>query len=131
MKYTHELGEAQLKVINLLKKHADMKQHTMSMHHQHILMNHALKMALEGANMTMTSKMGMAPDIDKEAIAHGEMMSKHARDLLNEVLSGDAMMNMHKEGMKPEGHKGMEFTHEMGSAIMKVMSLLDKMPSAM
>jgi hypothetical protein len=131
MKYTHELGEAQLKVINLLKKHADMKHHTMSMHHQHILMNHALKMALEGSNMTMTSNMGMAPGIDEEAITHGKMMSKHARDLLNEVLSGDAMMTMHEEGMKPTLHKGMEFTHEMGSAVMKVMSLLDKMPAAM
>ncbi len=128
MKYTHELGEAQLKVMNMLKNHADMKHHTMGMHHQHILMNHALKMALEGSDMTMTGQMGMAPGIDEEAVAHGKMMRKHAWDMLNEVLSGDAMMTMHEGGMKPTGHKGMEFTHEVGSAIMNVMALLDKMP---
>jgi hypothetical protein len=128
MKYAHELGEAQLKVINMLKKHADMTHHTMTMHHQHILMNHALMMALEGSDMTMTGQMGMAPGIDEEAISHGKKMRKNAWDMLNEVLSGDAMMKMHEEGMKPTSHMGMEFTHELGSAIMKVMSLLDKMP---
>jgi hypothetical protein len=131
MKYTHELGEAQLKVINMLKIHADMKHHTMGMHHQHILMNHALKMALEGSDMTMTGQMGMAPGVDEVTVAHGKMMRKGAWDMLNEVLSGDAMMTMHEGGMKPTSHKGMEFTHELGSAIMKVMSLLDSMPAAM
>jgi hypothetical protein len=131
MKYTHELGEAQLKVINLLKKHADMKQHTMGMHHQHILMNHALKMALEGSDMTMTGQMGMAPGVDEGSVSHGKMMRKGAWDMLNKVLSGDAMMKMHGEGMKPAGHKGMQFTHELGSSMMEVMNLLEKMPSGM
>jgi hypothetical protein len=131
MKYTHELGEAQLKVINLLKKHADMKHHTMGMHHQHIMINHALKMALEGSDMTMTGQMGMAPGFDEVSVAHGKKMRKGAWDMLNEVLSGDAMMTMHEGGMKPTSHKGMSFTHELGSAAMKVMSLLDKMPAAM
>jgi hypothetical protein len=30
--------------------------------------------------------------------------------------------------MKPTSHKGMEFTHELGSAMMQVMKLLDSMP---
>jgi hypothetical protein len=128
MGYTHKLAEAQLKVINLLKKHADMKHHTMTMHHQHIMMNHALKMVLEGSDLTMTGQMGMAPGVDEVSITHGKMMRKGAWDMLNEVLSGSAMMKMHEEGMKPTSHKGMEFTHELGSAIMQVMTLLDKMP---
>jgi hypothetical protein len=127
MKYTHELGEAQLKVINLLKRHSDMKQHTMGMHHQHMLMNHALKMALEASDMTMTGQMGMAPGIDETSGSHGKMMRDSAWDMLNEVLSGDAMTKMHEGGMKPTSHKGMEFTHEIGSAMMQVMTLLDKM----
>ena len=127
MKYTHELGEAQLKVINLLKRHADMKHHGMGSHHQHILMNHALKMALEASDITMTGHMGMAPGVDEVSIAHGKKMRKASWDMLNEVLSGDAMMTMHESGMKPTSDKSMEFTHEVGSAIMKVMSLLDKM----
>ena len=128
MKYTHEFGEAQLKVINLLKRHADLKHHTMGMHHQHILMNHALKMALESSDLTMTGHMGMSPGVDEVSIAHGKKMRNSSWDMLNEVLSGDAMMSMHEGGMKPTSNKGMEFTHELGSAIMKVMSLLDEMP---
>ncbi len=127
MKYTHELGEAQLKVITLLKKHSDMTKHTMGMHHQHMLMNHALKMALEASDMTMTGQMGMASGIDEVSVAHGKKMRDMAWNMLNEVLSGDAMTAMHEGGMKPTSHKGMEFTHEVGSAIMQVMSLLDKM----
>jgi hypothetical protein len=128
MGYTHKFAEAQLKVITLLKKHADMKRHTMTMHHQHIMMNHALKMALEGSDLTMTGQMGMAPGVDEVSVAHGKKMRKAAWDMLNEVLSGNAMMKMHEGGMKPTSDKSMEFTHELGSAIMQVMSLLDKMP---
>ena len=128
MKYTHQLAEAQLKVIDMLDKHADMKVHTMAGHHQHILLNHALKMALEGADMDMTANMGMAPGVDREAMNHGSIMIKEARKLWNEVMSGKDMMKMHGEGMAPDKHKGMAFTHELAESQLKVMDLLDKMP---
>jgi hypothetical protein len=41
------------------------------------------------------------------------------------------MMKMHEEGMQRTSLKGIEFTHELGSAIMQVMGLLHKMPAAM
>ena len=72
MKYTHQLGEAHMKVLDLLEKHASMKGHSMDVHHQHILLNHALKMALEGADMGMTGDMGMASGVDKDSISHGK-----------------------------------------------------------
>jgi hypothetical protein len=131
MKYTHELAEAQLKVIDLLEKHAAMKGHTMAMHHQHLILNHALEMALEGADMSMTGQMGMAPGVDSHSMDHGKTMIKSARSLWNEVMSGGEMMQMHGEGMTPSGHKGMAFTHELGEAQLKVMDLLEKMPSVM
>lgn len=88
MKYTHELAEAQIKVMDLLSQHAGMTAHTMSMHHQHILLNHALEMALEGSDMVMTGQMSMAPGIDDKSISHGKNMMKNARGLWNEAMSG-------------------------------------------
>jgi len=128
MKYTHELAEAQIKVIDMLDKHANMKDHTMGMHHQHLVLNHALKMALEGVDMDMTGSMGMAPGVDKGAMNHGSKMIKNAEKLWNDVMSGKDMMKMHGEGMSPDKDKGMAFTHELAEAQLKVLELLKKMP---
>jgi hypothetical protein len=38
------------------------------------------------------------------------------------------MMKMHGEGMSPDKHKGMTFTHELAEAQLKVLELLKKMP---
>ena len=131
MKYTHQLGEAAMKVMDMLDKHADMKGHSMEVHHQHMLLNHALKMAIEGSDMIMTGQMGMASGVDYHSDFHGKKMRKEARALWNEVMSGDYMMKMHGKGMSPDKHKGMAFTHELAEAQLKVMDLLEKMPSEM
>jgi len=128
MKYTHQLGEAVMTVMDLLGKHSDMKGHSMEVHHQHIILNHALKMAIEGSDILMTGQMGMAPGVDDHSVTHGKNMMKEARALWNEVMSGDYMMKMHGEGMSPDKHKGMAFTHELAEAQIKVMDLLEKMP---
>jgi hypothetical protein len=128
MKYTHELAEAHSKVMDMLDKHANMKGHSMEVHHQHLILNHALEMALEGTDMNMTGKMGMAPGIDKKSVSHGSEMIKEARSLWNAVMSGDYMKKMHAGGMTPGAHAGMTFTHELAEAQMKVMNLLENMP---
>ncbi len=53
--------------------------HGMTMHHQHAMLNHALSMALEGANMIMLGQMGMAPGVDEVSVKHGEMMMKDGK----------------------------------------------------
>jgi hypothetical protein len=131
MKYTHQLGEAMMKIMGMLDKHADMKGHSMEVHHQHMILNHALKMAIEGSDMIMTGQMGMAPGVDDHSVTHGKNMMKEARALWNEVMSGDYMMKMHGKGMSPDKHKGMAFTHELAESQIKVMDLLEKMPSVM
>jgi hypothetical protein len=128
MKYTHQLAEAQLKVIDMLDKHSDMKAHTMAAHHQHILLNHALKMALEGSDMAMTASMNMAPGVDDKSSGHGNEMIKNAEKLWSEVMSGSDMMKMHSGGMSPDKHKGMAFTHELAESQLKVLELLKNMP---
>ena len=128
MSYTHQLAEAELKVMNLLEKHGDMKGHSMEIHHQHLLLNHALEMALEGSDMMMTGSMGMAPGVDTHSSSHGREMVSDAKNIWNQVMSGDEMMKMHGEGMAPGKDAGMTFTHELAEAQLKVMDLLEKMP---
>ena len=128
MEYTHKLAEAQVKVMDLLEKHAATQDHTMTVHHQHLLLNHALEMAIDASDMSMTGAMGMAPGIDEESVGHGKKMMGHARSLWNDVMSGDDMKKAHGEGMTPEKDAGMAFTHELAEAQLKVMDLLENMP---
>jgi hypothetical protein len=131
MKYTHELGEAMMKVVDMLEKmsmEGPMSADMMTMHHMHIMVNHALEMAAEGASMTMLGKMGMAGNVDKFSVDHGGMMMKDARKLLDEVFGGKAMTEMHEKGVKMDNTM-MDQTHKLGEAAAKVIDLLEKMPS--
>jgi len=132
MMYTHELGESMLVVIDLLEKMAkagSMPDDMMAMHHQHMLINHAMDMAAQGANMVMLGEMDMAGGIDTYSVDHGKMMLNNAQSLLTEVMSGDAMMEMHAKGKTPEGHADMTSTHKLGEAAVKVVHLLANMPA--
>ena len=132
MMYTHELGESMLVVVDLLEKMAKMGNVSgdmMAMHHQHMLINHAMDMAAQGANMVMLGQMGMAGGIDTYSVDHGNMMLNNAQSLLTEVMSGDAMMGMHAKGKTPSGHADMMATHNLGEAAMKVVHLLKNMPA--
>lgn len=131
MKYIHQLAEAQLKVIDLLSKmpSASSMGHSMNMHHQHEMINHALKMALEGSNLLMLGQMGMAKGIDDVSVDHGKMMVRHASSLFNEIMSGEMMKGMHAEGKSPEADAQMGYTHKLAEAQMKVMNLLKMMPT--
>jgi hypothetical protein len=132
MKYTHELGEAELSVVNMLEKmsmEGPMSADMMTMHHMHIMMNHALEMAAQGSNMVMLGQMGMAKDIDKYSIEHGKMMFSDAKAMVNEVMGGKAMTDMHQKGVVMSNAMMAE-THKIGDASKKVIDLLDKMTSA-
>jgi len=133
MAYTHKLAEKQLKVIDLLGKMPKMEMagmgHGMAAHHQHIMLNHALKMGLEGANSVMLGEMGMAKGVDDISVDHGRMMLKNARALFNDIMSGKNMMNMHMGGTTPESDAMMKYTHQLAEAQLQVLTLLDDMPA--
>ncbi len=132
MKYTHELGEAELAVVNMLEKmsmEGPMSADMMTMHHMHIMINHALEMAAQGSNMVMLGQMGMAGEIDKYTIEHGKMMLSDAKAMINEVMGGKAMTDMHQKGVTG-GNAMMAETHKIGDAAKKVVDLLDTMASA-
>ena len=129
MAYTHKLGEKQLVVIDLLGKMPRVEAgQGMAIHHQHIMLNHALIMALEGANSYMLGQMGMAKGVDEVSVEHGRMMIKNARTLFNDIMSGSTMMNMHMEDTTPENNELMKFTHLLAEAQLQVLTLLDQMP---
>jgi len=92
------------------------------------MINHALEMATQGANMVMLGQMKMS-NVDKYSIEHGKMMLANARSLLKEVMEGKAMMDMHAKGVTG-GNAMMADTHKIGAAAGKVIDLLDKMASS-
>jgi hypothetical protein len=132
MKYTHELGNADMTVADLLgnmNMEGQMTDDMMAMHHMHIMINHALEMAAQGSNMVMLGQMGMSKDIDKYTIEHGKMMLSDARAMMKEVMEGKAMTDMHAKGVTG-GNAMMADTHKIGNAAKDVIEILDKMASA-
>jgi hypothetical protein len=132
MKYTHELGEAMLAAVDILEKmsmEGMSSSDMMAMHHQHIMINHALGMAAEGSNLVMLGQMGMAGDVDVFSIEHGNMMLKDAKSLISEVMEDKAMKEMHGRGMSPEKDPMMKETHKLAELSLKIIDMLSKMPA--
>lgn len=132
MDYTHQLGEAMLKVTDMLEKMSmqDMSSpDMMAMHHMHIMINHALQMAADGANLFMLGEMGMAGDVDKLSVEHGNMMMKDAKTMVTDMMESKEMMDMHAKGMTAEKSPMMGMSHHHAEAVMKVIDLLSKMPA--
>jgi len=131
MQYTHELGKAMMKVVGMLEKmsvEGAMGADTMTMHHMHLIIIHALGMAAQGSNMAMLGKMGMCVPVDKFSVGEGEMMMTGARWLLKEDFEDKAMKEMHDKGVSMDKAMMAE-THKLSEAAAKVIDLLEKMPS--
>ncbi len=134
MDYTHQLGEAMLKVTDIVEKMSmeDMSAPgMMTMHHMHIMINHAIEMAAQGANLIMIGQMGMAGTIDKLTVDHGKEMLADAKSMVSDIMGSKEMMEMMKaKGMTMEKSPMMAMTHQHAEAAMKVIDLLSNMPSA-
>ena len=132
MDYTHQLGEAMIKLTDILEKMSmeDMSSaDMMGMHHMHMMINHAVEMAAQGADLVMLGKMGMAGDIDKLTIEHGKAMLGDGKSMVEDMMGSKEMMDMHAKGMTPEKSPMMGASHQQGEAAMKVIDLLSKMPA--
>jgi hypothetical protein len=132
MRYSHRLAEAQLKVMGLLSgmdalPHTN-NAHDMTMHHEHILLNHALKMGLEGSNLIMLGHVGMAKGMDDISVNYGKMMMRQALAVFNEVISGQTLMDLLEEGATPERDPLMAYTHKLADAQLTVVNILSDMP---
>jgi len=133
MEYTNQLGEVMIKVADMAEK-MSMEEISspdmMEMHHMHLMVNHALQMAADGTNLIMLGQMGMAGEVDKLAIEHGEAMMKDAKSMVIDTMGSKEMMEMHAKGMTPEKSPMMGMSHHYAEAAMKVIDLLSKMPAA-
>jgi hypothetical protein len=134
MRYSHRLAKAQLKVMDVLYDMDALphtyKAHDMTMHHEHILLNHALKLALEGSNLIMLGHMGMAKGIDNISVNYGKMMMRQALSVFNEVISGQTLTDMLEEGVTPENDPLMAYTYKLAEAQLTVVNMLSDMPLA-
>jgi len=101
----------------------------MEMHHLHILLNHGITMVTEGSNLVMLARMGMAGEVDRFSLEHGERMISHARNLYREAMDGEAMKRLRDLGVTPESSPMMKLTRDLAEAISKIIELLARMPA--
>ena len=103
----------------------------MDMHHMHTLINHGLGMALEGADLAMIGGMKMAGSFDKPTVKHGRSMIDGGKELIDKVLGGQAMKEMHGKGMDPGKDPMMKHTHDLAERAYKIIDQLRKMIDGM
>ena len=108
------------------KGHGD---HAMTMHHMHLMLNHAVETAAKGSNLIMIGEMGMAKGIDEVSIAEGKAMIANARSVIEKMMKGKTMEHMHMNGVTGT-NEVMHHTHELGAAALKYIDLLDGMKTA-
>jgi len=108
----------------------DHSGHGMTMHHMHMMLNHAVEMAAKGSNLVMLGQMGMAGDIDTISIEEGKGMISEAKEMVARIMKGDTMKNMHLDGVTGTNDM-MAHTHHMGDAAMKYIELLEGMGTSM
>jgi hypothetical protein len=110
--------------------HEGHSEAAMTMHHMHMMLNHAVVMAAEGSELVMLGQMNMAKGVDEISIKHGQMMIEDAEKIAREILGGKVMKDLHQHGHGPESSADMVYTHELGNAVLGYIELLKKMSSA-
>lgn len=83
--------------------------YTTKLHHLHMLVNHALQMATQGADMNL------------QGIEHGPAMLAKSSELLKRAMTGPEMARLHKFG----SHKPlMKMTHELADKAAKLIEAM-------
>ena len=98
-----------------------------ALHDMHMIMrfmDHAMCVALEGADFQMLGEMSSAGKLDRESIVHGTIMLKDGRAMINEMLEGKAMRELYKEGNFDKAL--MDDLHELGKKMLEVIDLVEK-----
>lgn len=105
----------------------DHSDQDMTMHHMHMMVNHAVEMAAAGSDLIMLGQMGMTEDVDKSSINHGEMMIKNAQSLMEKIMEGNVMKSLHKEGATPKASEKMAYTHNLFKSASSYIDTLSHM----
>ena len=89
--------------------------YTTKLHHLHMLINHALQMAAQGADMNL------------QGIEHGPAMLVKASELLGRAMTGPEMARMHKFGSSNKPL--MKMTHELAERASRLIEAMRKISS--
>ena len=129
MKETSDLGDSILKYIDIVEnlKMSGSVESRIKMHHIHLMINHAMDTAAEGAGLVLLGNMKLAGSLDKYTVDNGRMMLRDAKATLVDVSGSETMMGMHKAGMGPEENPMMAQTHELLESALKIIDVLEKM----
>ena len=133
LRYSRDLGEAMTAYMKRLEE-LDLDRmssgETRTLQRVNIILNHALGMASEGANLVMVARMGMAGTVDRFSLEQGERMIAHARDLHRETMEGEAMRRLRDLGVTPETSSMMKLTQDLADDVSRIIELLARMPPA-
>ena len=132
MAYSHELGEALMKVTIMMEKMSAAgltESGMMPQRHIQLIISHALGMAAQGYSMAALGQMSMSRPVDRFSIGEGQMMMTEALWLLEINLEGAAVKGEHKKGVKMDAAMMAE-TNKFHEAAKRVIDLLEKTPFA-
>jgi len=124
---TKDLGKSILKYIDIVEN-LDMSgsvQNRIKIHNTHVMINHAMDTAAEGANLVLLGSMKLAGSLDKYTIDNGRMMLRDARATLVDVAGSETMMEMDKMGMGDDPM--MTQTKDLLETAHKIIDVLEKM----
>lgn len=95
------------------------------MHMMMHMMDMGLRKALEGSNLQMLGQMEMSEKLSKDAMVRGTKMVEEGKILIKEILEGEAMKKLHKEGGFDK--KIMKDLEELGNRMLKVIEQIEKL----
>lgn len=123
----NDLGKSILEYIDIVE-HLDMSgsvQSRIKTHNTHVMINHAMDTAAEGASLVLLGSMNLAGSLDKYTIDNGRMMLIDARATLIDVADSETMMEKDKAGMGDDPM--MTQTRDLLKTALKIIDLLEKM----
>jgi hypothetical protein len=126
---TKDLGKSILKYIEIIEK-LDMNgsvQDRIKMHNTHVMINHAMGMASEGANLVLLGSMNLAGSLDRYTVENGRLMIRDAKATLADVAGSETMMDMNRAGMEVEGIPMMDQTRELYETALTIINTLEMM----
>ncbi len=95
------------------------------MHMMMHMMDVGLCKAMEGSNLQMLGQTGISEKLDKDAMLRGTQMIKDGKALIKEMLEGEAMKALYKEGGFDK--KVMDDLHKLGEKMLEVIEQAEKL----
>jgi hypothetical protein len=122
------LGKSMLQTVKLFEQRImtspSISSDRMAMHHMQILLTHALRMAVEGANMVMLGSKQIACDVNDFSTNKGRIMMIDARTMVKEIEAKKEMKDLHDRGRTADKDHTMRITHELIEEFGKIMDIL-------